>query len=35
MKTDNIFEYSLGDIVFTNAAIIIYKDVKYHWININ
>jgi hypothetical protein len=35
MKTDNIFEYSLGDIIFTNAAIIIYKDVKHHWININ
>lgn len=33
MKTDNIFEYSLGDIIFTNAAIIIYKDIKYHWIN--
>jgi hypothetical protein len=33
MKTDNILEYSLGDIIFTNAAIIIYKDVKYHWIN--
>jgi hypothetical protein len=33
MKTDNILEYSLGDIVFTNAAIIIYKDIKYHWIN--
>jgi hypothetical protein len=35
MKTDNMLEYSLGDIVFTNAAIIIYKDIKYHWININ
>ena len=35
MKTDNILEYSLGDIIFTNAAIIIYKDVKHHWININ
>jgi hypothetical protein len=33
MKTDNILEYSLGDIIFTNAAIIIYKDVKYNWIN--
>ena len=33
MKTDNILEYSLGDIIFTNAAIIIYKDVKHHWIN--
>jgi hypothetical protein len=33
MKTNNILEYSLGDIIFTNAAIIIYKDVKYHWIN--
>jgi hypothetical protein len=35
MKTDNIFEYSLGDIIFTNAAIIVYKDIKYHWINTN
>lgn len=35
MKTDNVFEYSLGDIIFTNAAIIIYKDVKHHWINLN
>jgi hypothetical protein len=35
MKTDNILEYSLGDIIFTNAAIIIYKDVKYNWINNN
>lgn len=35
MKTDNAFEYSLGDIIFTNAAIIIYKDVKHHWINTN
>jgi hypothetical protein len=33
MKTENILEYSLGDIIFTNAAIIIYKDIKYHWIN--
>jgi hypothetical protein len=33
MKTDNILEYSLGDIIFTNAAIIIYKDIKHHWIN--
>lgn len=33
MKTDNILEYSLGDIIFTNSAIIIYKDVKYNWIN--
>jgi len=33
MKTDNVFEYSLGDIIFTNAAIIVYKDIKYHWIN--
>jgi hypothetical protein len=35
MKTNNVFEYSLGDIIFTNAAIIIYKDIKYHWINTN
>lgn len=35
MKTDNPFEYSLGDIIFTNAAIIVYKDIKYHWINTN
>jgi len=34
MKTNNIIEYSVGDIIFTNASIIIYKDVKYHWINI-
>jgi hypothetical protein len=32
MKTSNVVEYSLGDIIFTNAAIIIYKDIKYHWI---
>lgn len=33
MKTENILEYSIGDIIFTNAAIIIYKDIKHHWIN--
>lgn len=33
MKTNNIIEYSIGDIIFTNASIIIYKDIKYHWIN--
>lgn len=33
MKTNNIIEYSAGDIIFTNASIIIYKDVKHHWIN--
>lgn len=33
MKTNNILEYSIGDIIFTNASIIIYKDVKYQWIN--
>jgi hypothetical protein len=33
MKTNNVIEYSVGDIIFTNAAIIIYKDVKHHWIN--
>jgi hypothetical protein len=33
MKTNNILEYSIGDIIFTNASIIIYKDVKHHWIN--
>jgi hypothetical protein len=33
MKTNNILEYSIGDIIFTNASIIIYKDVKYNWIN--
>jgi len=35
MKTNNIIEYSIGDIIFTNASIIIYKDIKYHWINNN
>jgi hypothetical protein len=35
MKTNNILEYSLGDIIFTNSAIIIYKDIKYNWINNN
>jgi len=31
LKTTNEFEYMIGDIVFTNSAIIIYKDVKDHW----
>lgn len=32
MKSQDPFEYSIGDIVFTNSAIIIYKDVKHHWV---
>lgn len=34
-KTSNIIEYSIGDIIFTNASIIIFKDIKYNWINNN
>jgi hypothetical protein len=33
--TDNSIEYSLGEIIFTNASIIIYKEIKYNWIDIN
>ena len=32
LKTSNEFEYMIGDIIFTNSAVIIYKDVKEHWI---
>jgi hypothetical protein len=32
IKTSDPLEYSVGDIVFTNSAILIHKDVKYHWI---
>lgn len=31
-KTSDPIEYSIGDIVFTNSAILIYKEVKSHWI---
>jgi SAM-dependent methyltransferase len=31
--TDNVFEYSIGNILFSNSFICIKKEVKYHWIN--
>jgi hypothetical protein len=31
-QTSNAIEYSIGDIIFSNSLIIIYKDIKYHWI---
>jgi hypothetical protein len=34
-KTDNIFEYSIGNILFGNSMICIKKDVKYNWIKNN
>lgn len=33
IHSNNPLEYSIGDIVFTNSAIIIHKDVKQHWIS--
>jgi hypothetical protein len=32
IKVFNKLEYSIGDIIFSNSCIIIFKDVKYHWI---
>lgn len=31
-QSRNPIEYSIGDIIFSNSLIIIYKDIKYHWI---
>lgn len=32
IKTRDPLEYSMGDIVITNSAILVHKDVKAHWI---
>jgi Methyltransferase domain len=32
IKIKNVLEYSIGDIVFSNSCILIYKEVKNHWI---
>jgi len=32
ITTTDPIEYSVGDIVFSNSCILIFKDIKYHWI---